>query len=489
MFELSDFGKVKPDHKPIVSITNNDSQPIVGYGAADEAEYSYDKSKFEDGEILSYFKSRRISRKWVQYWMILQGVLLFLQMYLFKEVTLHASTYNSVVHASCKEGEAGTCKSRLWQVRHTRSYPIDKIAFDAPIHFTFTAAAWAPYDLQVSVLTDPNEMRIPYELSLKRLAAGTEPEQTFHEYRTTGVSAIEVHQTNTTSFTAKDLFKGSLPKAAQWEGTLTLGQLANMHHPSYRHGSAIAKRIQDKLKNVEITVNEMVRLEMSIFKREAPMCELESTWSNVMMKSMSIGSGRLDWISNMLGWSILCSVAVTVLVWAWYSGRRIGDGLSSLKFHYLVAAKTLVQDVPLQALVLWYVFSWYEGAGGERCQLCILDFRHCENMTPFHLSTFLLVLGVLSSALSNQFLFSADPTQIRNEDDVGFVYFVRFMLGCVMILPFSTAMVAFNGSLVQMPGLFHTVFLIPCFAGWVGFFSLLCFPIATLVDDDDLLTY
>jgi hypothetical protein len=489
MFELSDFAKAQPTHKPIPRSSLVDDKHIQGYGAADEAEYAFDKSKFEDGEIFSYFKSRRISRKWIQFWMFLQVALLILQVFLFREVSSHASTYNTVVHAACKETEAGTCKSRLWQVRYVNTYHIDPMTLDHAINFKFTAMAWAPYELQLSVISVPNEMRIPYELVLKRHASGNAPEETFYEYRTTGVSAVDINQRNTTGFNARDLFKGKLPQPAEWEGTIRLAQNANIGHFGYRHSSPMYERIKENIKSVRVIVNEMVSLESRIFQREAPMCDLDPTWNNVVLKSMSTGSGRLEWVSALLGWSILGSAIVTALVWAWFSGRRLGEGVGALKFHYLVAAKGVVQDIPLQGLILWYIFSWYEGAGGERCQLCILDVRHCEHMTPFHLSTFSLIFVVLCSAISNQFLFSTDPAQLRTEDDQGFVVFVRIMLGCVMILPFSTAMVAFNGSLVDLPGLVHTVFLLPCFAGWVAFFSLLCFPIASLVDDDDLLTY
>jgi hypothetical protein len=84
-------------------------------------------------------------------------------------------------------------------------------------------------------------------------------------------------------------------------------------------------------------------------------------------------------------------------------------------------------------------------------------------------------------------LFSADPAQLKTEDDSSFVIFFRYVLICVTILPFSTAMVAFNGSLIDVPALFHFLFLIPCFTGWVALFSLICFPLTTLIEDEDYL--
>jgi hypothetical protein len=486
MFELSDFGKAAPDHKPIRATESVDNAPVFGYGAADEGQNVYERSKFEDGEILSYFKSRRISRKWVQYWMILQVSLLVLQMYLFGEVASHSSVYNRTVKAACNENVAATCRSRLWQRRHTTSFGADQISWDNPLEFKFTAAAWSSYELQIDVLTEPPELHIPFELKVKRIGSSNAPEQAFYEYRTTGISPVLLKQTNHSH--VKDLFSGHYFQPSQWEGSINLGHPPMTGHFAYSRHSQYFDRLKEQLKSIRVAVAEMVEGESNLFKKNAPMCDLESTWAKVMLHSMSQGSNRLEWITNLLAISILGSVIVTVLVWMWFNGRR-ADSIGSLKFHYLVAAKTVVQDIPLQTLVLWYIFSWYEGSGGERCQLCILNIHHCENMSPFHLSNFFILVATLVSAVSNQFLFTTDSTQVKTEDDVGFVIFIRIMLACVMILPFSTAMVAFNGSLVQLPSLMHSIFLLPCFTGWVAFFSLLCFPIATLVDDDDLMTY
>lgn len=486
MFELTDFNKVTPDHKPIRTSEPIEHKVSPGYGAADEAEYYYQKSKFEDGDLMSYFKSKRISRKWVFYWMVLQAVLLVFQLSFYGEVSIHSSTYGSTVKTACSHNDIHTCKSRLWQVRHSQAYPIDEHKFSDPIGFKFTAATWAPHELQVAVVTEPNDIRIPFELILKRHAGENTTEQVHYDYRTTGVNSIFLNEANTSHYTSMGLFRGRFPQPASWEGTVNLAKFPGGGSYGSHRMEHLYNRMRNELKSVRVIVNEMVSFEISLFKKEAPMCELESSWTNVILKSMSREVGRLEWIRSVLGLSIMASMIVTALVWTWYSGRIVGDGL---KFHYLVAAKTILQDLPLQALVLWYIFSWYEGTGGERCQLCLLDPVHCENMSPFHFTNFFLVLTVLASAISNQFLFGVDPSQIKTEDDLGFVIFVRVILVCVMTLPFSTAMVAFSGSLLQLPGLFHALFLVPCFAGWVGFFSLMCFPIATLIDDDELLTY
>jgi hypothetical protein len=485
MFELTDFNKVTPDHKPIKKTEEMEGKPILGYGAADEADFSYQKSKFEDGDVTSYFKSRRISRKWVYYWMILQGLLLVSQLILYGEVSGHTSMYKATVNSACNHNDEGTCKSRLWQVRHSQVHPVDATKFSDAVSFSFSASTWAPHELQVTVTTQPEELRVPFELMLKRHAGQNLTEQTHFDYRTTGVNPIFLNEANASHFLPLGVFKGfRFPQSASWEGTVRLARFPGGR--DFSHSGMVYHRLRDKLKGVKIVVNEMIKMEMDLFKKVAPMCDLEPSWSNVVLRASTKEIGRLEWIRTCLGLSILASIIVSALVWTWYSGRLLGEGL---KFHYLVAAKTVFQDVPLQALVLWYIFSWYEGAGGERCQLCMLDYKHCEHMNPFHFTNFLLVVTVLASAISNQFLFAVDQTQIKTEDDAGFVGFIRVGLACVMTLPFSTAMVAFNGSLIQVPGILHTIFLLPCFIGWVGFFSLICFPIASLVDDDHLLNH
>ena len=478
MFELADFSAVKPIHHDIAEQEPVQTQAVHSYGAADELDYKYIRPKFEDGEVLTYFKSKRISRTWLQSWMILQGVLLFFQFLLYVEVAGHSSFYDSVVHAACNGDKAGSCKSRLWQVRHDHEYPMDAQgnSVETPINFNFKGNMWFPMSVQVSVIADPPEIHIPYELVLKEKHTGaTNTERTFTEFRTTGINSAIV----------KDESRGkggiaNIVGATDFDASIHLARF-----PS-RFGGRMHMRVSQQLRSVRVIANEMNAVELKIWERNAPNCDVERSWNGVMTKSMSIGSNRLSWIKHCLSISIMASALVTFLVWNWYSGRRSVDGLS---FHYLVAAKGAIQDLPLQAIVLWYIFTWYEGGGGEKCQLCLLDIQHCERLSPFHFSNLVLVVAIIASSVSNQFLFSVDPTQLKTEDDHGFVILVRVTLACVCLLPFSTAMVAFNGSLLQVPGFFHTVFFVPCFIGWVGFFFALCFPISTLLEDDEYLAY
>ena len=479
MFELVDIKHAESRKSVIHETVPVSHQPISSYGAADESYYLYQRSKFEDGEILTYFKSRRMTRAWVHYWVILQGVLLLLQFFMYWEVSAHSSLYDQVVHKACNADKAGSCHSRLWQVRSDENHVMDKgiHQLEAPIPVHFSTSMWEPMAIQIDVLSDPPDLRIPYRVSLKKHRAGDNtPEKTYYEHATTGVSSVYIEENG------KNHDRVS---SVEWDGSV---QLAYFHN-HFSHNSAYSpmlKRVLDNLQNIRVIVNEMNALELATFHRFAPVCDVSKSWNKVIQKAMSAGADRLHWIKHALSLSILTSIVVSFCVWTWYSGKYTIDGL---RFHYLVAAKTLLQDLPLQAIVLWYIFSWYEGGGGEKCQLCMLDFLHCEKLNPFHFTNFLLVVAILASALSNQFLFTTDPTSLRTEDDYGFVIFVRVMLISMMILPFSTAMIAFNGSLIQLPSFFHTVFIIPCFAGWVGLFTMICFPVANLVDEDDYLVH
>ena len=494
MFELADLTR-----KASI-VQRHDSEkgidgPILHYGAADEADYDYNRPKFEDGEVLAYFRPRRISRTWLQYWMILQSLMLFFQLILYAEVSGHASLYESVVHAHCNESSAGSCKSRLWQswYHFEHRFGSNKREVEAPIHFEFSSTSRSPLSVQVGVIPDPPNLHIPYELVLKRHSSNQLPERTYYEYRTTGLSAViltESEEDQKTNSTLNPIL-GLVP-TVKWEGTVKLLESPSRYSRTLPNGEVIfgnhrinsfQEKIRDELKSVKLVVNEMNAFEISEYRATVgSKCEFEKSWAAVMTQSLSVGIRRLEWIRNLLGLSIFASAIVTFLVWTWYGGRRTIDGLS---FHYLVAAKGALQDMPLQAIMLWYICAWFEAGGGERCQLCLLDPQHCEHLHPFHPTNLLLLTLILGSSLSNQFLFSTDPSQLKSEDDSSFVTFVRFVIACLSILPFSTAMVAFNGSLVQLPGLVHSIFLMPCFVGWVALFSLICFPITALLDTDE----
>ena len=479
MFELANLKHVEPRREEVSEKNPVEYQPVALYGAADEAEYLYQRPKFEDGEVFSYFKSRRISRTWISYWVILQGVLLFFQLFLYAEVSSHSRMYDATIHRECNAEKVGSCKSRIWQTRQDVTHYIHKDVhnLETPVLIDFKTLMWAPTAVQVSVIADPPELHLPYQLHLVRHPVGNHTtERVFHEYRTTGINSVYIEEGQT----GKSVFV-----TAEWEGTLQLVQYPTRFSRGKSYAPVLQK-IANDLNSVRVVATEMNSIELGLFRHAAPMCDVKKSWNNVMVHSMDVGSGRLSWIKHCLGLSILVSMMVTFFVWSWYSGRHVVEGV---KFHYLVAAKTILQDLPLQAIVLWYIFSWYEGGGGEKCQLCVLDYAHCEKMNPLHFTNFMVVMAVIASSLSNQFLFSADPSSLRTEDDRGFVVFVRIILISVSILPFSTAMIAFNASLIQLPGLVHTVFLLPCFAGWVGLFSLLCFPITTLVDDDEYFLY
>jgi hypothetical protein len=492
MFELKDFNSREPTTDEVSERRHVAYASVPTYGSSSGVDGPYVASKFEDGDILTYFRSKRISRTWIKWWMVLQVLLLVYQLILYREVSFHSSLYDSVVKAHCNENEPGSCKSRLWQKYAQFDHMFDgKTDIRLPIPIYFPTSARTPLSVQIAVLPKPSTLHIPFEVLLKRHAKGDLPERSIYERGTTGFSSVVVTESgHHHGMIASPVGSTRPADMANWEGTIALADYPRSLRESYmgrrHHTMGLYHKFQKELKSVKILVAEMNNVELTQFMQNAPNCDFKKSWSNVTLQSMSLGSRRLSWIGLWLMFSVILSTVITFLVWNWYGGRRTVDGLN---FHYLVAAKCLVQDMPLQTITLVYIFSWFEGGGGERCQLCLLDLEHCERMTPFHLSNFLLVALVLASSLSNQFLFTIDPTQVKTEDDRSFVWFARFVLACLTILPFSTAMVAFNGSLIDLPGFWHMVFLIPCFAGWVALFSLVCLPITSFLDNDEYLIH
>ncbi len=488
MFELKDYKRQAEEPEESPERQRVVYGPIVTYGSAEDA---YPNPKFEDGDIFVYFKSKRISRTWVRWWMGLQVALLIQQLFFYQEVSYHSALYDSVVESHCNVTKVGSCKSRLWQEYMQVDHLFNGVEdIRRPIPIVFATTSQTPLSVQISVIPTPTSLHIPFEMLIKRKAKGDLTERTFYERGMTGFSSVILTEgSHHPGIFSSPVHRPS--ELASWEGTVTL---ADFPHPGHgeqyigqrTHASAMLRRVQKELRSVKILVGEMNNVEMLEFGQKAKNCQFEKSWSNVMLQSMNLGSRRLSWIATWLMCSVIASTIVSFLVWNWYGGRRTVDGLN---FHYLVVAKCVLQDLPLQIILMYYIFSWYEGAGGERCQLCMLDLEHCDRMTPFHLSNFLLTFLVLASSVSNQFLFSTDPTQIKSEDDNSFVLFARFALGCLTLLPFSTAMVAFNGSLIDVPGFFHILFLVPCFTGWVTLFSLICLPITSCLDNDEYYVY
>jgi uncharacterized membrane protein len=95
----------------------------------------------------------------------------------------------------------------------------------------------------------------------------------------------------------------------------------------------------------------------------------------------------------------------------------------------------------------------------------------------------MLVMIVLASSLVNQVLVNAKFDK-ANEDEAVAVWSARIAVGSVSILPFSTAMVVFNGSLLSVPGLLHSLFAIPCIVGWISLVCLICFPLALVIESE-----
>ena len=189
MFELSDLNLKKVTEEES-KIRRSEYGFVPSYGAADEYDSLYARPKFEDGEILTYFKSRRMSKSWVQWWIILQALTLFYQLRLYSEVAANSSLYDAVVSAQCNQVDAGSCKSRLWKTYYQTDKPIHPMTdIESGFPMTFMSTSKTPLSIQVNVFTNPPDLHVPFELFLKRHALGDLPERTFYEYRTTGISS------------------------------------------------------------------------------------------------------------------------------------------------------------------------------------------------------------------------------------------------------------------------------------------------------------
>ncbi len=118
--------------------------------------------------------------------------------------------------------------------------------------------------------------------------------------------------------------------------------------------------------------------------------------------------------------------------------------------------------------------------------MCLFDERHCEQLSAFHSGNLLLISVILLSALSTQFLVRARFNRYNValiDDEKLAVVGARIVFTLITLLPFSSAMLIFNSSIVSPVWLFHLLFTVPCLLGWVCVVLLCIFPLALIVDN------
>jgi len=213
----------------------------------------------------------------------------------------------------------------------------------------------------------------------------------------------------------------------------------------------------------------------------SPQCAFGKSWKEFNLQRQGHRHRALEWCRFLLGIFVFVGGAAVYAVHAEVSTQQMHS--SNYRFHLVVFAKFVLQDVPMQLCIVLYLFGWYE-AYGLRCQLCLFDPKHCSDEEAFHIVNLIALACTLLSSVANQLLIRPVVKKTYTEDDICVQYCVRVGGVCVAVLPFTSGLCWASRSLIPMPLLVHAMFAIPCGIGWLTLGGLLCLPVVECCDDE-----
>ncbi|KAF4663988.1 hypothetical protein FOL47_005460 [Perkinsus chesapeaki] len=271
----------------------------------------------------------------------------------------------------------------------------------------------------------------PPTFILVRISRHADPQrapETFYRPRNFGVHSIMVLDESTES--------GDPKKPITWDGLVIDTQPFHAHSMDdfTYHVTKPQGHLKIYVEDADIPHLEIVR--------SHPVCSVPKSWHALSDHAIGEEHVHLATSRYLVGISCWITLISCVLVWRWFGGSS-GPRGSSTNFAWLVGIKSLLHDLPLQVLI----------------------------------ST------ILISALSNQILFKPKVNIRGNPDDDELMRFgVRIIAASVTTLPFTTAMVIFNSSMVGSTGLMHLIFAVPCAIGWASLFTMLCYPMMITIE-------
>jgi len=206
-------------------------------------------------------------------------------------------------------------------------------------------------------------------------------------------------------------------------------------------------------------------------------CSFEASWQNFSER----GSGDHHTVLFLARYATTFFLAVSLCC----------SGLVLYRFYYFVESgkllsriivlKFLFQDLPQQMCIAAYIYAWYAN-NGLRCQMCLFRPLHCDEQHPLHWTNLMVCFFTLLSASANQLLVQAKNKRYDEEEEC-VLYFTRFVLFSISVLPFSTAILFLGWPLVHLrSAIVYVLAGVPTMVGWG---AVLCVPTVMICDDDD----
>lgn len=460
----------KPPAKP--PARGREGQPLRSTKAT-----NYSGQRDEADVLATGFTVREITPQAAKLWLLLQLVGLLFEFNLWREVSSHLADFEDVVARECASEHQfhGVCAGRSW---------------NTSIFEDFTLSGHQAHSFSFWTQSKPPTFLVAvHPVSSRPLgtAAKDDPEAWEDHEASTVHWSIEVQRLRPAAnlppmrfarggqqvITAEDLSEEAASSASgrvQWQAIVqSLG--------IYRRNVRFVAFVEDAVGEQLVAVHQH------------PQCSFSTSWKAFNQQHQGQSHRALSRCQWMLGLFLLVGGGSVYLVHQELEKHRANaeylaeNHPMSQRFHLVVLAKFILQDVPQQVCFVLYIFGWYE-AGGLRCQLCLFEAKHCSEEDAFHFSNIVTAGCILASSLANQLLIRPVRKRRYSEDDVCMHLWIRVGGTCVASMPFTTGLCLSSRSLVSEPALVHLLFAIPCLLGWLSISGFCCLGLLIACDDE-----
>lgn len=425
---------------------------------------SYGGTKDEEDWMATGFTVQEISPQVMRLWLFLQVLGLLFEFNLYREVSSHLRDFEAVVARECADPRRfhGVCVGPSWNTSIFQDFVLHghdthNFRFSTSSQPPTFLLAVHPGEVEPKALgstapgtwEDDPERKVRWSLEVQRL----DPAQ--------ALQPLKFMRSGAQVITAEDLSEEvtRVPRV-QWQATVrSIG--------FYRQSVRFVAFVEDAVREQLVAIHQH------------PRCSFSVSWKAFNQQHQGQSHLALSRCESLLGVFLVVGSAAVCLV------HRELEATSpkSRRFHLVVLAKFILQDVPQQICFVLYLFGWYE-AGGLRCQLCLFDAEHCSDEDAFHFSNVVVVGLILVSSLANQLLIRPVRKRRYTEDDVCMHMWIRVGGTCVATLPFTTGLCLSSRSLISQPTLTHVLFAAPCLLGWLSITGFCCLGILLACDED-----
>lgn len=437
---------------------------------------NYSGQKDEADVMATGFTLREITPQAAKLWLLLQVVGLLFEFNLWREVSSHLADFEDVVARECASQHQfhGVCAGASWNTSIFEDFTLSG-------HQSHSFSFWTQSK-------PPTFLVAVHPVSSRPLGtAGKEPPEPWEDHEASTLHwSIEVQRLRPAAtlpamrfarggqqvITAEDLSHEAAAYAGhvQWQGIVqSLG--------IYRRNVRFVAFVEDAVGEQLVAVHQH------------PACSFSTSWKAFNQQHQGQSHRALSRCQWMLGLFLLLGAGSVYLVHQELEKNRANAEYlaesrpMSQRFHAVVLAKFILQDVPQQVCFVLYIFGWYE-AGGLRCQLCLFDAKHCSEEDAFHFSNIVTAACILASSVANQLLIRPVRKRRYSEDDVCMQLWIRVGGTCVASMPFTTGLCLSSRSLVSEPALVHLLFAIPCLLGWLSISGFCCLGLLIACDDE-----